>query len=391
MKTALIDGSRYGWRGALVLPDEYFDPATSGAYSLTADSGSFALTGTAASLNFGRVMPAASASFVLAGTSANLLYNRRLVADVGTYAYAGTAANVLFNRRLVADSGAYAVSSQTVNLYTARKITADSASYSLVGQTINLLYGRLVVAASASYNFTASDVALAVASSVNKLKLGLNSVGKLYLGSSLITEAYLGAIQVWGGSGAASYTLATASGTYNVTTPANSLRKASIVPPATGLVSMSGSPVVLKMSRKLAADLATFLLTGQTAGLVKTSVVTFSLTESSSNGSGTVTTTFMNDGTISGSSGQWLSTVPDTSSASLYEIRWTGVSGLGFSSSNTLTINTWYALSSSRTFSMDTVQGAGDRLGTMGIEIRKIGTTTPVYTGTWQHNTMGSA
>ena len=27
MKTALVDGSRYGWRGALIFPEEYFDPA----------------------------------------------------------------------------------------------------------------------------------------------------------------------------------------------------------------------------------------------------------------------------------------------------------------------------------------------------------------------------
>lgn len=30
MKSALVEGSRYGWRGALVLPAEYFDPAQVG-------------------------------------------------------------------------------------------------------------------------------------------------------------------------------------------------------------------------------------------------------------------------------------------------------------------------------------------------------------------------
>lgn len=27
MKSALVEGSRYGWRGALILPAEYFDTA----------------------------------------------------------------------------------------------------------------------------------------------------------------------------------------------------------------------------------------------------------------------------------------------------------------------------------------------------------------------------
>lgn len=46
MKSALVDGSRYGWRGALVLPDEYFDTAATG-YTLTVDPLSFAITANA--------------------------------------------------------------------------------------------------------------------------------------------------------------------------------------------------------------------------------------------------------------------------------------------------------------------------------------------------------
>lgn len=50
MKTALVDGSRYGWRGALVFPAEYFDLAS--GYTLAANAGTFLLAGTNATLTY---------------------------------------------------------------------------------------------------------------------------------------------------------------------------------------------------------------------------------------------------------------------------------------------------------------------------------------------------
>lgn len=40
-KSVLVEGSRYGWRGALVLPDEYFGPADSSPFPSSASDSTF--------------------------------------------------------------------------------------------------------------------------------------------------------------------------------------------------------------------------------------------------------------------------------------------------------------------------------------------------------------
>jgi hypothetical protein len=93
-----------------------------GAFTLSADGGTYSYS----------------------GNNANTLFNRRLVADGGTYTYTGNDANTLFNRRLVADGGVYAYSGNNATLtYTqagAFVLQADGGVYSYSGNNANLLY-----------------------------------------------------------------------------------------------------------------------------------------------------------------------------------------------------------------------------------------------------------
>lgn len=113
-------------------------------------------------------------------------------------------------------------------------------------------------------------------------------------------------------------------------------------------------------------------------------------TESSS--SGTYDYIFNNDGTadFAGFADAWLVTTPDTTFAALHEIRWTAYSDGGVGNATLLTQNIWYALSSGRTFSMTGTQGLNDIDGTITIEIRKIGTTTPVYSALYTTTILGT-
>ena len=83
---------------------------TGATYTLTAEAGSYALTGTAAALKFNRVLAAASGSYTVTGTTTALKFNRVLVAASGSYSVSGTA--VAFKRTYVmpAASGSYSVS-----------------------------------------------------------------------------------------------------------------------------------------------------------------------------------------------------------------------------------------------------------------------------------------
>jgi len=72
------------------------EPGGGGAYTLTAESGSLALAGTAASLEYGRKLAAGSGAHSVAGTAASLEYGRKLGAAAGSYAVTGTAASLTY-------------------------------------------------------------------------------------------------------------------------------------------------------------------------------------------------------------------------------------------------------------------------------------------------------
>lgn len=133
-------------------------------YTLTAESGTFALTGAAAGLIYARRIQADSGSFALTGAAANLVRGRRLVADAGTYALTGAAAGLVYGRRLVADSGAFTLTGADATLvYTpvgGYTLVADPGSFTFTGQPANLVYGRRLQADAGSYSLTGSDATL---------------------------------------------------------------------------------------------------------------------------------------------------------------------------------------------------------------------------------------
>lgn len=113
------------------------------AYTLTADGGSFALTGTAASLNASRLLTAASGSFALTGTAANLTAARVLAAAGGSFTLTGTAAVLTASRVLVADSATFTLTGGDATLiYTPMTATytlaAGSGEFTLTGTPATL-------------------------------------------------------------------------------------------------------------------------------------------------------------------------------------------------------------------------------------------------------------
>jgi hypothetical protein len=69
-------------------------PTSSGSPTLTVDAGSYAVTGSAASLVVGRVLSTDAGSYAVTGSDATLTYARALVADAGSYAVTGSDATL---------------------------------------------------------------------------------------------------------------------------------------------------------------------------------------------------------------------------------------------------------------------------------------------------------
>jgi hypothetical protein len=136
----------------------------SGAYTLTAASGSFVLTGAAASLKAGRKIAAAAASFALSGTAATLAKGFRLTAASGPFVLSGAAAALKAGRKIAAASGSFALSGATIALRKGFSLSAASGSYVLNGLAASLKAARKLPAASTSFVLTGAAAGLSKAS-----------------------------------------------------------------------------------------------------------------------------------------------------------------------------------------------------------------------------------
>lgn len=136
--------------------------AASGALSLTADAGSYALTGTNASTERGRRTTANAGSYALTGTNATTELGREVVAGGGTYALSGTDATVDFTRRLDATAGSYALTGTDAALEVGFRVAAAAGTYALTGNDVALLIegDKVLVADAGSYALTGGDAEL---------------------------------------------------------------------------------------------------------------------------------------------------------------------------------------------------------------------------------------
>lgn len=132
--------------------------ASGGAFTLTAESGTFTITGTAASLEYGRRLDAASGSVALTGTAASLEYGRALSAASGTVVITGTDATLTYsaagNKVLTAESGAFAITGTAASLEAGRKVSAESGSVVITGTAASLERGYPLVASPGSVVIT---------------------------------------------------------------------------------------------------------------------------------------------------------------------------------------------------------------------------------------------
>jgi len=204
--------------------------AGGGATTLTADSGSYSVTGTAASLEIGRKVAANSGSYAITGTAANLHRGFPMAAASGSYAVTGTAATLLKGSTVSATSGSYTINGTTASLEFNRKLTAGSGSYSVTGTDATLTYTP-----AGSVTLTADPGSYAFIGTAASLLVGR--------------------------------TLTAASGSYAVTGTAATLIAGPRLSATSGTVSVSGTTASLLTDRLLTADAASYSFTGTAASL----------------------------------------------------------------------------------------------------------------------------
>ena len=218
------------WQLLKKKPRILYFPSAGGGATITGDSGSYTLTGTAATLKAGRKLAADSGTYNLTGTAAALKVGRKLTADSGTYTLTGTAVAFKRGYALGAESGTYTVSGTSVNLKAGRKLTADSGSYALTGTDVTLNYSP-----AGSYNLTAESGTYTLTGTAATLKV--------------------------------SRKLTADSGTYALTGTAAGLAKGVRLTAESGSYTLTGSNVAFARTYVLTAESGAYTLTGTSAGL----------------------------------------------------------------------------------------------------------------------------
>jgi len=115
-------------------------PATTAAYVMTADPGSYALSGASASAFADRMISASPGAYALTGADAGLSKGLQLLADPGSYSLAGADVGFLADRMLSADPGGYSLVGADASTLVGRVLTAVAGAYVLEGADALLVY-----------------------------------------------------------------------------------------------------------------------------------------------------------------------------------------------------------------------------------------------------------
>jgi hypothetical protein len=110
---------------------------------LTAAAGSYAFTGTAATLRVARILTAAPATYAFTGTAPSLERGYEIAADAASYLFMGTAATFRATRILTAEAVSYVFTGTAASLERGYKIAADAVSYLFTGSSAALLPAKV--------------------------------------------------------------------------------------------------------------------------------------------------------------------------------------------------------------------------------------------------------
>ena len=124
-------------------PQRIFIPvSTAGAssYTLNMESGSYAITGSDATLLHGYLHNLEPGSYTLSGSSATLLKNSLLNLESGSYTISGSDVTFSLAKVMNLESGSYALTGADTTFVRSYQLNMEAGSYVLSGQDITFVY-----------------------------------------------------------------------------------------------------------------------------------------------------------------------------------------------------------------------------------------------------------
>jgi hypothetical protein len=233
-------------------------PGVPTAQSLILAAGSFALSGSAATLKSGRFLPLTAGSFALSGSAANLIKGYKLAAATASFSLTGSTANFSLARKLVAVPGAFTITGSAATLKTGRSLALSAGSFALSGSSATLKVGRVLIGSPGSFALSGTAATLKTA------RLLALSAGSFTLSGSALTPIVNRKLALATGSFVINGSAATLTYTPGSAGPVNySLALTA------GSFALSGIAVSLPVGRKLPLSAGSFALTGTAESLIR--------------------------------------------------------------------------------------------------------------------------
>jgi hypothetical protein len=193
-------------------------------------------------------------SYTLTGQAATLTLGRRLTAEAGTYSLTGVDAALRADRRITGAAGAYSLTGVAAGLRADRRLTGDQGTYSLTGVAADLLYSGV---GGSPYTLTAAAGTYSLTGVAAALRADRRVAGTA--GAYSLTGVAAGL--------RADRRMAGGTGTYSLAGVAAGLARGLRVAAAAGTYTLTGQSAALRAARSMAADAGSYLLTGIAAGL----------------------------------------------------------------------------------------------------------------------------
>ncbi len=281
-----------------------FTPAPiSSGYTLTAQGGSYTLTGASATLQRNKYLIVQGGNYSLVGADAQISHNRNIAATGGTYAISGASAILTKHRYLFNSGGSYNITGASANLRKSKVILAQGGTYSLAGAQAILSKIRTLIAQGGSYSVTGASAALlksrviaavggvyGVAGAAAILKRGrlLTASGGSYtVGGAQASLARNRALTAQGGAysfvgnsavitytgTAILYTLTAQGGSYSIGGASAVLQRSRLLIGQGGSYSLAGQTAILSRHRYIQGQGGSYSIVGQDAILLRSKVL----------------------------------------------------------------------------------------------------------------------
>jgi hypothetical protein len=231
---------------------------TAASNTLTASSGSFTETGSAATLKTARLLTASAASYALSGSAGTLKVT--MPASAGSFSLTGAAPSLLYKRIFTSSAGSYVLSGSAATLNKGFRLTASAASFALTGSAATFTTQRKLTASAANYTLAGAAVTLRVTINTASGSFTLSgSAASLLKGTKLAASA----------------------GSFTLSGATAALLRGRVLAASAGAYALTGKPANLLRGIRLSASAGSFAETGASATLTKAGPASFTLTASS--------------------------------------------------------------------------------------------------------------